>query len=74
MKKKLQAYHSGLESDKNNKNMTKVTKIPLLICSENSNIIGHWKELASTTTDRHQQEIIKSYFTIPFLTLQARAF
>lgn len=74
MKKKLQAYHSGLESDKNNKSMTKVTKIPLLICSENSNIIGHWKELVSTTTDRHQQEIIKSYFTIPFLTLQARAF
>lgn len=74
MKKKLQAYHSGLEGDKNNKNMTKVTKIPLLICSENSNIIGHWKELVSTTTDRHQQEIIKSYFTIPFLTLQARAF
>lgn len=74
MKKKLQAYHSGLESDKNNKNMTKVTKIPLLICSENSNIIEHWKELVSTTTDRHQQEIIKSYFTVPFLTLQARAF
>ena len=74
MKKKLQAYHSGLERDKNNKNMAKVTKIPLLICSENSNIIGHWKELVSTTTDRHQQEIIKSYFTIPFLTLQARAF